>query len=422
MKLEMITLIVLVACLAVSAVSRVNVGVLAMTLAAGVGYFLAGMDAQAALKGFPLDLFILLLGVTLFFSFARANGTLDKVAHLAVHLANDRKALVPIVFFLLAFLFAAVGPGNIGSVALLAPLAMGIAHKMGINPFLTTIMLVAGANAGTFSPLSPTGLIAYSLAERSGLSMRPWADVFLPPFLAQTFLAMVSYGLFGGVQLFRNRANEGAKTSPKISEPWTGTQRLTLVCMGIFVLGVALFDSNAGFLALGLAALLGVVDASKQEEALAYVPWDAILMVCGVSTLVALVFTTGGMGLLTSLMAHASTRTTVTGVVALVSGVFSVFSSSSGVVMPTFIPLARDLTNQLGGGDPALIIASINVGSHVVDVSPLSTLGALCLASVPGGGGKARLFRELMLYALVMAVIGAGTCYLFFGVLMGASS
>ena len=34
------------------------------------------------------------------------------------------------------------------------------------------------------------------------------------------------------------------------------------------------------------------------------------------------------------------------------------------------------------GGDPLAVALSINVGSALVDVSPLSTLGALCVANV----------------------------------------
>ena len=35
------------------------------------------------------------------------------------------------------------------------------------------------------------------------------------------------------------------------------------------------------------------------------------------------------------------------------------------------------------GGDALAIASSMNVGSHLVDLSPVSTIGALCLASAP---------------------------------------
>ena len=80
--------------------------------------------------------------------------------------------------------------------------------------------------------------------------------------------------------------------------------------------------------------------------------------------------------------------------IALVTGLISIYSSTSGVVLPTFLPMVPSLVQQLGGGDPLAVALSINVGSSLVDVSPLSTLGALCIAAVrsePGGrpmGGR----------------------------------
>jgi hypothetical protein len=104
-----------------------------------------------------------------------------------------------------------------------------------------------------------------------------------------------------------------------------------------------------------------------------------------------------------------------------VTGVISVYSSSSGVVLPAFLPTIPGIIEKLGGGDPLAIAASINVGSHLVDVSPLSTLGALCIAAAPVHENRTQLFNKLLLWGLSMSVVGAAVCYLFFGVL-GLSS
>jgi hypothetical protein len=59
----------------------------------------------------------------------------------------------------------------------------------------------------------------------------------------------------------------------------------------------------------------------------------------------------------------------------------------------------------------------VNVGAHLVDVSPLSTLGALCIASAPLTENRSVLFNKLLLWGLSMSVVGALTCYLLFGLL-----
>jgi hypothetical protein len=85
--------------------------------------------------------------------------------------------------------------------------------------------------------------------------------------------------------------------------------------------------------------------------------------------------------------------------------------------MPTFIPMVPSLIATLGSGDPVAIISSINVGSHVVDVSPLSTLGAMCIANAAAYEDRNQLFQRLLIYGLAMAVVGALVCYLFFALL-----
>jgi len=96
-----------------------------------------------------------------------------------------------------------LGPGNIAAVALIAPLAMPIAGKLGISAFLMTLMVANGANAGAFSPFAPTGVIANGLIAQLGLAMHPWRQIYLPSLLAQSFIALMGYLLFGGLRLWR---------------------------------------------------------------------------------------------------------------------------------------------------------------------------------------------------------------------------
>jgi hypothetical protein len=73
------------------------------------------------------------------------------------------------------------------------------------------------------------------------------------------------------------------------------------------------------------------------------------------------------------------------------------------------------LVAKLGGGDPLAIASSILIGGHLVDVSPLSTIGALCVASAPLSTDRRRLFNQVLVWGLSMSVVGAAGCYLAFG-------
>jgi hypothetical protein len=90
---------------------------------------------------------------------------------------------------------------------------------------------------------------------------------------------------------------------------------------------------------------------------------------------------------------------------ALVCGVVSVYSSTTGVVLPAFLPLVPGLVGRLGG-DPLLLASAVVVGGNVADASPLSTIGALCLASA-GADDRRLLFNRLLAWGLTMPFVAA---------------
>ncbi|MDD5171182.1 MAG: hypothetical protein PHN75_20365, partial [Syntrophales bacterium] len=120
---------------------------------------------------------------------------------------------------------------------------------------------------------------------------------------------------------------------------------------------------------------------------------------------------------MTKAIAVLSGPATVNFWLGLVTGVISAYSSSSGVVMPAFLPLVPGLLTQVPGSDAIAMISSINIGAHLVDTSPLSTLGALCIACAGEHEDKQKLFRNLLIWGLSMSIVGAVVCWLFFGVI-----
>jgi di/tricarboxylate transporter len=142
-------------------------------------------------------------------------------------------------------------------------------------------------------------------------------------------------------------------------------------------------------------------------------PWNVIMMVCGVTVLIALLEKAAGIDWIVSQVTRVATAGTVTPELALVTGAVSVYSSTSGVVLPAFLPMVPRLTAEFGL-NPFALASAINVSGHLVDVSPLSTIGALCVASVPAGK-DAGLFNKLLAWGVSMTVVGALLCYLFFG-------
>ena len=132
---------------------------------------------------------------------AQCNGTLERIAHQAVRLCRGNCGTIPVMFFVLAAALASIGPGNIATAALLAPLAMATAVRSGIPLFLMAIMVGNGANAGALSPFAPTGIIVNGLMARNGLPGFE-AQTYLYNLAAHALVAFAGYALFGGLKLF----------------------------------------------------------------------------------------------------------------------------------------------------------------------------------------------------------------------------
>jgi di/tricarboxylate transporter len=162
------------------------------------------------------------------------------------------------------------------------------------------------------------------------------------------------------------------------------------------------------------AVILVLARAADDTVAIRAMPWGVIMMVCGVTVLIALLEKTQGIELLVSMIATLSTPESVTAVVALITGLVSVYASTSGVVLPAFLPVVPGLALTLGVTDASAVAQSMNVGAHLVDVSPVSTIGALCIASAAAGTDTRKLFNQMLAWGLSMCVVGAVVCYVMF--------
>jgi di/tricarboxylate transporter len=433
MNLPVLSVVAFAVAIIISCVSQINVGFLAIAFAFLLGVVGGHMRVAEVASGFPTSLFVTLVAVTLFFSQANVNGTLNKVAKLSVKLARGNLGMIPVIFFFLAAGLASIGAGNIATTALLAPVAMMVAGNMGISAFLMTICVCCGANSGALSWVAPTGVIANQLLARIGITGQEW-PTFFNNFIAEGFVGLTGYFLLGGYRLFSRKATHRAvrmdDSMLRDEGPFTWNQKLTLGLMGALLVSVSVFGNAKLKAALGItfdfdvsmaaiiaASIMTLCRAADEEAAVKSMPWNVIVMVCGVTVLISILEKKGGMDLFTTMLARFSTQTSVTGVMGFVTGLISVYSSSSGVVLPAFLPTIPGLIQKIGGGNPMAIASSVNVGAHLVDVSPLSTLGALCIANAALSEDRKALFNKLMIWGLSMSVIGALVCWVFFGLL-----
>ncbi|MEP7272835.1 MAG: SLC13 family permease [Acidobacteriota bacterium] len=407
------SMLALILAIVLSMTSRINVGIVSIALASLIGVFIAGMKVEAVLAGFPAGLFLTLTGVTLLFACADLNGTLEQMAHRIVGLARGSRRALPLLFFMIALVISSVGPGAISSVALVIPVAMMIGKRARLPNFLTALMVANGANAGNLSPISSVGIIANTKMEEAGVGYHP-GKVWFANLVAHAIIAGLAYLLLGGHRL---TGSEDAGTVAEERRKLNRDQIWTVAVIAVWIVSVILLKVSPGPGAFAAAALLIAVGVTDEQLAIRKVPWGIILMVCGVTVLIALLEKTGGMDLFSGYLARLARPWTINGLIALITGAISTYSSTSGVVLPAFLPIIPGLIGKLGGGDALAIALSVNIGSALVDVSPLSTLGAMCVAAVTEPMDSQQLFRSLMIWGLSMVIFGALFCQAFAGLI-----
>ncbi|MEU7350968.1 SLC13 family permease [Streptomyces albidoflavus] len=423
MSAELLSILVLAVLFVVGTTRSVNMGALAFAAAFGVGTLAAGLDADGIFAGFPGDLFVVLVGVTYFFAIARANGTTDWLVHAGIRLVRGRIALIPWVMFTVTGVLTAIGAVSPAAVAIVAPLAMGFAARYGIKPLLMGALVVHGAQAGGFSPISIYGSTVNGILEREGLPGSPIA-LFLTSLFANLAIAALLFVALGGLRLRgRDLGDEeategggdgsggsggtgtvtGTRTTPDADVlRLTPARTATLAGLVALVVAVLVLDLDAGLTAITLAVLLAVVWPDDSKAAVAHITWPTVLVICGMLTYVAVLQEMGTIDWAGEHVGSIGIPLLAALLFCYIGAVVSAFASSVGII-GALIPLAVPFLEQ---GEIGVVgmVAALSVSATVVDVSPFSTNGALVLAAAEDTD-RERFFRQLMLYGGAVTVL-----------------
>jgi len=391
-------------------------GVLAFVAAFVLGTFYTDLEAQDIALLFPGDLFVLLVGVTYLFAIAQRNGTITWLVGASVRAVGGRLALIPWVVFVVAGTLTAVGAVSPAAVAILAPLALGVAARYGISQLLMGLMVVHGAQAGGFSPISIYGVIVNGVVARADLPSSE-ISLFLASLVFNTLVAVVVFVVFGGLPLLKRRASpdadendaqeqssarDAAEDSDEPVERLTFPRALTLAGLVVLAVSVVVFDLDVGFMALLVAVGLTLVSSAAAKDAIDGISWSVVLLIGGVLTYVGILEEIGTITYVGNTVADLGAPLLVALLLCYVGGIVSAFASSTAILGAT-IPLAIPFLREGSVGAVAMI-AALSVSSTVVDVSPLSTNGAIILANGIDVD-KQLFFRRLLAYGAVVVAV-----------------
>ena len=442
MSEELISILVLVAVFLIATTMGINMGILGVVAAFGLGTAL-GVSEDDIFAGFPGDLFIILVGVTLLFGIASNNGTVDWLIHAAVKAVKGRTIAIPWVFFLVTAVLTASGAVVPGAVAIVAPIALGFAVQYGINPVLMGLFVINGATAGGFSPISVFGSIVNGVVEREDLAENAML-LFASSFIFNFLLCFVVFFLFGGRNLLghrvepgetddgeasgrferdvqeREKAGSGPKpiaggaTTTADAEPVPELDRdkiLTLTGIVTLIIVALAFDVDVGFVAFTVAAVIMLISPKARKGAVEKVAWSTVLLICGIVMYVGLLEEIGTIDWMGEQVATINSALLAALLICYVGAVVSAFASTTGI-LGALIPLAVPFLETGAVGAVGLIIA-LSISSSVVDSSPFSTSGALTVANTPEEH-RERVFKRLMQWGMSMVLVTPPIAWMIF--------
>ncbi|QPP09880.1 hypothetical protein G4Z16_29595 [Streptomyces bathyalis] len=466
---HVIAIIGLVLVFAIATFTKVHMGALAIVAAFVVGSGFVGKSADDIFGGFPGDLFVVLVGVTFLFAIANNNGTVNWLVQSATRAVGGRIALIPWVMFLVTAVLTATGAVVPAAVGIIAPIGMGFCVRYRINPVLMGLLIINGASAGGFSPISIFGSITNGVVSRNELAGNPTL-LFVSSFLFNVVLSLVVFFLFGGRGLLGRRAEDtqkatesgddeggslvtagapagsgdkpgletdggtgatavkgggapapatapsggGGTSAVEVEEEavqLTGIRALTLLGLVGMVVGTLFFDLDPGLMALTVGVVLTLVNPASAKGAVDACAWSTVLLVCGIVTFVTMMEEMGTIDFLGDSVAGINAPLLAALLICFIGAVVSAFASTTGI-LGALIPLAVPFLQGGHVGAVGMIIA-LAISSSVVDSSPFSTSGALVTANAPKEQ-REMVFKKLMIWGFSMVALAPPVTWLFF--------
>lgn len=343
--------------------------------------------------------------LTYLFGFAQNNGAIDVLVRWSLKLVRGKVSITPWVFFFLTAILIAFGA--LFAVAIIAPLALRFARKNSINQFMMGLLVVHGALAGAFSPLSVYGVFIVQTLNEMGLTTDP-VTLFVAPFVFNLIFATATY------LLMRNRPGPRAEGDTLIEDQPVGPtkldwfQVLTLVLLGIMAVSVIFFGLDIGLVTIALGVILAFVNPKAGKAALGKVSWSVVVLITGVITYFELLQQAGTVEWVSEGIATIGIPLVAALLLFYMAGFVSALASSLSII-GVVITLAGPFIMS-GDVHPGAFMAALAIAATIVDISPFSTNGAMLIANVDADV-RDTYYRNMLKYAGAMCLIGPGAAW-----------
>ncbi len=410
-----LVVICLVVCIVVGNVKKVNVGLMAMACAWIIACWFGGVFASKVTALFPTKIVMYLICITFFYGFAISTGTMQNIGDKIVYAFRNHIKLIPFAIPLGALIIAGCGGGGLMGVIVMAPIAFMLAQRINMNPLLALsgVLMIAPVGGTTFwsvGGVASLGVASQTFDSDVALSM---VQTHSLAYIVVAFsFYLVLYLVLKGWKV------SGDLTNVKKPEKMTKNQKITLWMIIVMIALTAIpglinifapnpvtkylanyvFEIQVMCLILGtVCSLLGIAD--PMDIIKNQIPWNLILVIGGVGTLVGVATMYGVTDMVASFIGSNVSGNAAVTLMAAIGGIMSLFTDGLGVGLPTFYPMIPTISEAAGIGVTPLFVA-FTMGTWITAMSPLSSSGALGLSFAPEGVDKNKLFVKQLVVAI----------------------
>ena len=351
---------------------KINVGLVAILAVTIFGTFIGEKDS-VIIKGFSSSLFIMLLGVSFLCSIGITNGSLELMSKKILKLSGGYAFIAPILIYIIGFGIAAIGPGCVPALGIVAALSLPLGKSTGYDPVMLAIIGEIGSFTGRFSPITPESLLIQKLTEPQGITNYQ-SIILIYASVTTIILSVIIFIIFKGYKVKTQKMEQNEIPS------FNKNQIFTLIGFLIVIIACTFYKRNVGLISFAVGILLILIKAADEKAVFKAISWSTLLMITGFGMLMDIVILVGGVSLLSDSLAKIMTPHTAVAIQGLTGGIMSWFSSAIGVVWPTLVPTVGSIANSVGVPADSLI-SILCLTASFAGLSPASTGGGLIMAA-----------------------------------------
>lgn len=390
---------------------NINIGMIAIFFTYILGVFVLGKGAFAVIGWWPTSTFFQMAMVLAFYGFAKSNGALQVLTQHVLYPFRKKPTILPFIMYLVILVLGAVaGPLSVNS--FMPVLSFSIAAQTGWNPVLFSIMCCIGAAIGSSVPFSEMG--TYVIGGLTGAGYSPeQAESITWGVAACAWIVSILFILILYFITKANKAGEVQMDPPPKANP-EQAKTLTIIGLVIFFMvvpsvlkvifpgtAVAAFAGkmNLPFICATGFVLCALLKLGSTREVLSKkVPWDMIVMLCGISMLVAVATNSGAAAYLGGLIGENVPKLLIGPMLTLIAAGLSFFVPFFGT-FPMLYPLLPPIVEHTGLSI-VILAACIFIGGVSTSISPFSSGGAFIIAQCDDEQLKDKLFTQHIYYAI----------------------